>query len=205
MLFYGEYSGRKESGLVTTHKRIMWGKMKPPVRGFARRSAFQYMAEALFCVPKNHLQSQLCILVLFWSRFPFSGEKLLGPAVRLAQSKTTGCAQEGSCLWGHSVHCGLSLHPFLCSRTEDYVIGCRVLLLSLGTHELWLCQKVLCSVGGTGLTEVSQCFRQESLILFILKDAWGWCTGTTQRDGMGREEGGGFRMENTCIPVADSF
>ena len=36
-------------------------------------------------------------------------------------------------------------------------------------------------------------------------DAWGWCTGTTQRDGMGREEEGGFRMGNTCIPVADSF
>ena len=35
-------------------------------------------------------------------------------------------------------------------------------------------------------------------------DAWGWCTGTTQRDGTGREEGGGFRMGNTCIPVADS-
>ena len=32
----------------------------------------------------------------------------------------------------------------------------------------------------------------------------GWCTGMTQRDGMGREEGGGFRMGNTCIPVADS-
>ena len=28
-------------------------------------------------------------------------------------------------------------------------------------------------------------------------EAWGWCTGTTQRDGMGREEGGGFRMGNT--------
>ena len=26
-----------------------------------------------------------------------------------------------------------------------------------------------------------------------------------KRDGMGREEGGGFRMGNTCIPVADSF
>ena len=26
---------------------------------------------------------------------------------------------------------------------------------------------------------------------------------TTQRDGMGREEGGGFRMGNMCIPVAD--
>ena len=30
-------------------------------------------------------------------------------------------------------------------------------------------------------------------------------TGTTQREGMGREEGGGFRMESTGIPVADSF
>ena len=36
-------------------------------------------------------------------------------------------------------------------------------------------------------------------------DAWGWCTGMTQRDGMGREEGGGFRMGNTCIPVVNSF
>ena len=26
-----------------------------------------------------------------------------------------------------------------------------------------------------------------------------------QRDGMWREEGGGFRMGNTCIPVVDSF
>ena len=33
----------------------------------------------------------------------------------------------------------------------------------------------------------------------------GWCTGTTQRDGMGREEGGGFSMGNTCMPVVDSF
>ena len=30
-------------------------------------------------------------------------------------------------------------------------------------------------------------------------------TWATQRDGMGREEGGEFRMGNTCIPVADSF
>ena len=27
----------------------------------------------------------------------------------------------------------------------------------------------------------------------------------TQREGMGREEGGGFRMGSTGIPVADSF
>ena len=29
--------------------------------------------------------------------------------------------------------------------------------------------------------------------------------GTTQREGMGRKEGGGFRMGNTGIPVVDSF
>jgi len=39
----------------------------------------------------------------------------------------------------------------------------------------------------------------------MILDAWGWCTGTIQRDGMGREKGGGFRMGNTGIPVADSF
>ena len=38
----------------------------------------------------------------------------------------------------------------------------------------------------------------------MILDAWGWCTGTTQRNGTAREEGGGFRMGNMCIPVADS-
>ena len=32
----------------------------------------------------------------------------------------------------------------------------------------------------------------------------GWCTGMNQRDGMGKEVGGGFRMGNTCTPMADS-
>ena len=32
----------------------------------------------------------------------------------------------------------------------------------------------------------------------------GWCTGITQRDGTGREVGGGYRMGNTCTPVAGS-
>ena len=35
----------------------------------------------------------------------------------------------------------------------------------------------------------------------MILDAWGWCTETTQRDGRVREEGGGFRMGNMCIPV----
>ena len=34
--------------------------------------------------------------------------------------------------------------------------------------------------------------------------AWGWCTGMTQRDGMGREVGGGFKMGNICKSMADS-
>ena len=34
--------------------------------------------------------------------------------------------------------------------------------------------------------------------------AQGWCTRMTQRDGMGREVGGGFRMGNTCKSMADS-
>ena len=32
----------------------------------------------------------------------------------------------------------------------------------------------------------------------------GWCTEMTQRDATGREEVGGFRIGNTCIPVVDS-
>ena len=31
-----------------------------------------------------------------------------------------------------------------------------------------------------------------------------WCTGKTQRDQVEREVGGGFRMGNTCTPMADS-
>ena len=36
------------------------------------------------------------------------------------------------------------------------------------------------------------------------KGAQGLCTGMTQRDGMGREVGGWFRMGNTCAPMVDS-
>ena len=46
-----------------------------------------------------------------------------------------------------------------------------------------------------GLPVQVRCMRQ---------GARGWCTGMTQRDGMGREVGGGFRMGNTCTPVVDS-
>jgi len=38
----------------------------------------------------------------------------------------------------------------------------------------------------------------------VRKNSNNWCTEMTQRDGMGREEEGGFRIGNTCIPVVDS-
>ena len=38
----------------------------------------------------------------------------------------------------------------------------------------------------------------------LIQDPWGWCTGMTRRDGMGREGVGGFWMGNTCMPVEDS-
>ena len=34
--------------------------------------------------------------------------------------------------------------------------------------------------------------------------AWGWCTGKTQRDGMGKEVRGNIGMGNTCKSMADS-
>ena len=55
-------------------------------------------------------------------------------------------------------------------------------------------------------TCIISCMKRVTIqVRGTILDAWGWCTGTTQRDGMGREEGGGFRMGNTCIPVSDSF
>ena len=30
----------------------------------------------------------------------------------------------------------------------------------------------------------------------MILDAWGWCTGTTQGDGTGREEGGGMGVQD---------
>ena len=41
-------------------------------------------------------------------------------------------------------------------------------------------------------------------VRYRIQDAWGWCTGMIQRDDMGWEVGGGFRIGNSCTPVADS-
>ena len=46
--------------------------------------------------------------------------------------------------------------------------------------------------------------QRKVLLRFCVQGAQGWCTGMTQRDGMGREVGRGFRMGNTGTPMADS-
>ena len=47
-------------------------------------------------------------------------------------------------------------------------------------------------------------YKKRISSLGSIYDPWGWCTGMTQKDGTGRELGGGFRMGNTCMPVMDS-
>ena len=64
--------------------------------------------------------------------------------------------------------------------------------------------------GGSKITVDNDCSHEIKRRLSIhlpvqvrcrIQEAWGWCTGMTQRDGMGTEVGGGFRMGNMCIPV----
>ena len=43
-----------------------------------------------------------------------------------------------------------------------------------------------------------------SLVRCMRHGAQGRCTGMTLRDVMGKEVGGGFRMGNTCTPMAAS-
>ena len=47
--------------------------------------------------------------------------------------------------------------------------------------------------------------NMKTYIKCVLKHNTSALAPSIQRDGMGREEGEGFRMGNTCIPVVDSF
>ena len=60
--------------------------------------------------------------------------------------------------------------------------------------------------GRMALKNVYYHVRNESpvYVRYRIQDAWGWCTGMIQRDDMGWEVGGGFRIGNSCTPVADS-
>ena len=61
-------------------------------------------------------------------------------------------------------------------------------------------------LGRMALKHVYYQVRNESPVYlwYRIQDAWGWCTGMIQRDDMGWEVGGRFRIGNACTPVADS-
>ena len=60
--------------------------------------------------------------------------------------------------------------------------------------------------GRMALKHVYYYVRNESpvYVQYRIQDAWGWYTGMTQGDVMGREVGGGFMFANACIPAVDS-
>ena len=71
-------------------------------------------------------------------------------------------------------------------------------------------KKFLCvrlSVCGVWKTQVTTLVRPRSSMSYsTCKQSQATCfSQKTQLDGMGREEGGGFRRGSTCIPVMDSF
>ena len=45
--------------------------------------------------------------------------------------------------------------------------------------------------------------KKQIVSLGSIQDAWGWCTGMTQRDDMVMVVGEGFRVGNSCAPVVD--
>ena len=70
---------------------------------------------------------------------------------------------------------------------------------------LWLASKLSWTKWGHQPNPIPSLSEDEGQDYTNLKDHDKEVIGMTQRDGMGREEGGGFRMGNTCIPVVDSF
>ena len=70
---------------------------------------------------------------------------------------------------------------------------------------LWERERVGC-FGRMALKHVYYHVRNE-LPVYVrcrIQHAWGWCTGMTQRDVVGREVGGGFMFGIACTPVVDS-
>ena len=88
-------------------------------------------------------------------------------------------------------------HSFLIHSSADGHVGCFYILAIINSAAKNIGVYVSLSIL---VSSVCMPVQVQCMIL----DAWGWCTGMTQRDGMGREVGGGFRMGNMCTPVADS-
>ena len=61
-------------------------------------------------------------------------------------------------------------------------------------------------IGRMALKHVYYHVRNEApvYVRHRIQDAWGWCMGMIQRDDMGWEVGGGFRIGSSYTPVVDS-
>ena len=72
------------------------------------------------------------------------------------------------------------------------------------TLGLWEKARVGCSENSTETSILSRVKQITSPGWMHETSAQAWCTGKTQRDGMGREAGGGIGMGNTCKSMAGS-
>ena len=90
------------------------------------------------------------------------------------------------------LHIGLSLPSF---KTPYICISILYLCLSF-----WLTS--LCIMGSSFIYLIRN--RSPAQVGCLRQSAQSRCTGNTQRDGMGREVGGGIGMGNTCKSMADS-
>ena len=69
---------------------------------------------------------------------------------------------------------------------------------------LWEKARVGCSENSIETSILSRVKQITSSGWMHETSAQGWCTGKTQRDGVGREAEGGIGMGNTCKSMADS-
>ena len=69
---------------------------------------------------------------------------------------------------------------------------------------LWEKARVGCSENSIETSILSRVKQSTSSGWMHETSAQGWCTGKTQRDGVGREAEGGIGMGNTCKSMADS-
>ena len=85
-----------------------------------------------------------------------------------------------------------------------YLQGMCSTLLGGITTEFWRAINNVSLKSKCLLFNISFCQYFENYTDFCVSFAQGSCTGMTQKDGMGREVGWGFRMGNTCASVVDS-
>ena len=77
----------------------------------------------------------------------------------------------------------------------------------LHATDFWTLRERVGWLGRMVLKHVYYHVRNESpvYVQYRIQDAWGWCMRMIQRDDMGWEVGGGFRIGNSCTPVVDSY